>query len=105
MLVIFNLSFGQCSLIVYAPVNGPGAFVDVSSLDKAAKQPGCFCFIVIRHREVRIFPLSEDAEPLKVSGLPLQCSSGVFTTSPPDRDRRHVALFGSELAIAVKLDR
>ncbi len=73
MLVIFNLGFGQRCLIVNAPVDGPRAFVDVTALDEAAEQARRFRFVVVRHREIRIVPLAQNAESLEVARLAFQC--------------------------------
>ena len=85
VLVVFDFGFGQRRLIVNAPVDRPRAFVDVATLDEASKQPRRFRFVVVRHREVRIVPLAQNAEPLEVSRLALQCLGRVFTAGAANR--------------------
>ena len=72
VLVILNLSFRQRGLILDAPVNGSRAFVDVTTLDEACKHARGFGFVVVRHREVRIVPLAENAESFEIARLVLQ---------------------------------
>ena len=50
VLLVLDLSFGQCGLIVYAPIDRPGAFVDVAAFNEAAKQARSFRFVMVRHR-------------------------------------------------------
>jgi len=69
VLVILNLGFRECSLIVNAPVNWSRAFVDIPTFDEATKHTRRFGFIVIGHRQVGIFPRAEDAESFEVARL------------------------------------
>ena len=99
--MIFNLCLRQCSLIVYAPVDRPRAFVNVAALNEAAKQAGRFRFVMIRHGQVRIVPLTQDPEPLKVTRLSLQGLGRVFAAGAANRHRRHVGFFSTELAVDI----
>ncbi len=105
VLVIFNFSFSQRGLVVYAPVDGAGAFVNEAAFDEAGKQPSRLGFVMVRHGDIGIFPLAQDAEPLKITRLSLQSVGRKFTTSATDAQRRHVRFLRAQLAFDVQLDR
>ena len=92
MLVVFDLSFCERRLIVDAPIDGARAFVDKAAFDKAREQPRRFGFVVVGHRDVRVVPLAEDTEPLKIARLSLQSIRRKFATCTADAERRHVFL-------------
>ena len=71
VLLVFNFGFGKRSLIVNALVHGPRTFVDVSTFNETTKKPRRLGLIMVRHREVRIVPFPEDAQPLKITRLAL----------------------------------
>src|SRR6185503_4856226 len=99
--MIFNLCLGQCRLILYAPVDGPRAFVDVTALDEATKQASSFRLVMVRHRQVGIVPLAQKAKPLKVARLTFQSLRGVLTASAADRYRRHVGFLSAKLPVDI----
>ena len=84
MLVILDFGFGQRRLVVYAPIDGAGAFVNEAAFDKAGKQPRCLSLVMVRHGDIGIFPLAQNAEPLKITRLSLQSVGRKFTTSATD---------------------
>ena len=90
MLFVFDLGFGERRLVVDAPVDGPPAFVNITTLDEAPEQPRRLGLVSLRHRQVRVVPLAENAEPLEVACLPLQGFGGVFATGAADGQRVHL---------------
>src|SRR4051812_35773908 len=54
MLMIFDLCFGERCLIVYAPVDGTRALVDVAALDETTEEARRLCLVSIRHCQIRI---------------------------------------------------
>ena len=80
MLVVFNFSFRKGGLIFETPVNRPGAFVNPTTFDETRKHARRLGFVVVRHREVWIVPLAENAEPFEITSLTLQGILCVFAT-------------------------
>ena len=72
VLVVFNLRFRERRLVLDAPVNRARAFVDVTTLDEAREHARGLGFVVVRHREIRIVPLAENAETFEIARLALQ---------------------------------
>src|SRR5215217_1687111 len=80
VLVIFNFGFGERRLVLEAPVNRPCSFVDPTTLDEPRKHARGFGLVVVRHRQVWIVPLAEDAESFEVACLALQRIFRMLTT-------------------------
>ncbi len=102
--MILNLRFRERGLILDAPVNGSRAFVDVTSFDEACEHARGLRFVVVRHREIRIIPLAEDAEPFEVASLVLQCLGRMLATRTTNRYRRHVCFLRTQFSINVEFD-
>ena len=105
VLLVFDFGFSEGSLIVDTPVNGARALVDKTSFDKAREKARRLGFVVVRHRNVRIVPLAEDSQPLKIAGLPLQSIGREFATRTSDAKRRHAQFLLAKLALDMKLNR
>src|SRR6185436_10158191 len=90
--MIFNLSFGEGRLVLEAPVNRPRAFINPATLDEAREHARSLSFVVVRHREVGIVPLPQNAEPLEVARLALQGILGVLATNPAKSFEAQVTL-------------
>src|SRR6185436_10144331 len=103
--MVFNFSLSQRRLIVNTPVNRTRAFVDVAALDKASKHSRGFSFVMIRHGEIRVIPLTKYPQPLEVTRLILESARRVFTTSSANAHRRHIRLLRAQLAVDIQLDR
>src|SRR6185436_13267789 len=99
--MVFNFSFSQRRLIVNAPVNRTRAFVDVTALDKASKHSRGFSFVMIRHGEIRVIPLTQNAQSLEIAGLTLESAGRVFSAGAADANRRHVRLLRAQLAVDI----
>src|SRR4030095_16577423 len=85
MLMVFNLSFRKRGLVLDTPVNRARAFVDPATLDKARKHAHGLGFVMVRHREVRILPSAENAEPFEIARLAFQ---RVFSVLAADASKR-----------------
>ena len=103
--MIFNLRFGERRLIVNTPINRPCAFVNVTAFDEATEEPCRFRLVMVGHRQIRIVPIAQNAEPLKIPRLSFQRFGSVFTTSTANGHRRHVCLFRAQLALDIQFDR
>src|SRR5215217_3402732 len=96
VLVILNFSFRERRLVLETPVNRPRALVNPATLDKPREHPRRFGFVVVRHREIRIVPLAEDAEPFEVARLALQ---GLLSMLAADATKR----LGAQIVLLLAL--
>src|SRR4030042_2270341 len=69
MIFIFHFRLSQSGLAGGTPVNWFFPPVDRALADEAAEFAGDGCFIVIAHRQVRIFPFSHDSQAFKFPAL------------------------------------
>src|SRR5262249_5609626 len=92
VLVILNLRLGERRLILDTPVNRSRAFINPATLDKTRKHARRLGFVVVRHREIRIVPLAEDAESFEIARLALQRVLGVLATDATKRLDAQVVL-------------
>ncbi len=108
MLVILDFRFRQRCLVLDAPVNRPRAFVDVTTFDETREHACGLGFVVVRHSEVRIVPLAENAEALEIARLALQRVLSVLAADAAKSFDTQVALLFAlllECPFDVLLDR
>ena len=80
-------------------------FVDEPLLDEAAERARDRRLILEVHRQVRIVPRAENAEPLELLGHRADEALGVRAARAAEVRDRHLALLRAELAIDLQLDR
>ena len=66
---VFDFSFGQCRAAVEAPVDGLETAVHVTLLHDAGKRADFGGFRFRAHRQIRIFPVGENAQTLEAGFL------------------------------------
>ena len=94
VLVVFHFRFCERRLVLDAPVNRARAFVDVAALDEAREHARRLRFVVVRHREIRIVPLAENAETFEIPRLALERVFGVLAADAPESlDAQFALLF------------
>ena len=81
--VVFVFSFGvsECGFVRRVPENGLEAAVDIALLTEAEEGLYDFRFEGGRHREVRVIPISADAEALELCLLRGHPTSGVLAAA------------------------
>src|SRR5262249_50881282 len=88
-----------------APVHRLLAFVDEPLIDEPAECPRDSRLILEVHREIWVFPIPEDTDPLELLGHGTDEPLGVRPACTAEVRRRHLSLFRSQLAIDLELDR
>src|SRR6185503_5590866 len=79
-------------LVLDAPVNRSRTFVDVPTFDETREHPRGFGFVMVRHREVWIVPLAQDAESFEIPRLALQRVLSVLAADATESLNAQVAL-------------
>src|SRR5205823_1877290 len=107
VLAVFDFGFGERGLVVYAPVDGARAFVDVAALDEETEEACGLRLVVVRHRQIRVFPQAEYAESPEVARLTLEGGGGVLAAGASEALCAEVRFFLAlrvERALDVLLD-
>ena len=90
VLAVLNLGLGERRLVVDAPINGTQALVNVTAFEKLAEKTRGRRFVFRRHREIRVFPLAQNPQPLKIARLVVHRRCRVFATDPAKRRDRDI---------------
>src|SRR3989442_8353010 len=99
MVLVFDFGFGQGGAVKDAPVNRLQAPIDVAPLQKDEERVGDPRLVLVAHREVRVFPLPQDAQALEVAAMLVNVAQHELA-APPAELRPAYASFA-----ALKLDR
>jgi hypothetical protein len=105
MILVFDLRLGQRRAAMNAPVDRLLPLGYQSLFHELAERPGDRRLIPEVHRQVRLVPRAEDAEPLELLRHRADEALGVRTARAAEVGHRHLALLGSELAVHLELDR
>src|SRR4029453_6653813 len=105
MIGILDLCFGKGRAAVDAPVNGLLTLVNKSTFDELSKRARNRRLIAEVHRQIKMIPVAEHAEPLKFNAHDVDEPRRIITTRTAEVSYGHVALFGSEFAIDLELNR
>ena len=108
VIVILDLGIGQGGLLDHRPHDRLGALVEPAIHDKLADLAGDLRFRREGHRQVRLFPVTGDAEPLEFLGLDIDPFLGeltAFLAELDDRDSVLVETLFAVLFLDLPLDR
>ena len=108
MFAVLDLGLGESGLIVDAPINRPEAFIDVTSLKKFSEKARGRGLVFMRHRQIRIRPLTQDAKPRKIARLTVHRMFRVFaaeTAKRCDGQIIFILTFSGKLFLDIRLDR
>ena len=102
--MIFNLGFSQRCLTGKAPVDRLFAAKEAFILSKLAAFPGDDGFILIIHRQIRVFPVSHNSQAFKLISLNINEFFSILPAKPPNISQRKVFLFLPDFNIHVMLN-
>ena len=102
---VFHFGFGQRRAAVNAPMDRLLALIDEALLDESPERPRDRRLILEVHRQVRVVPRPEDAEPLKLRRHRADEALCVCAARAAEVGDRHFAFLRSKLAIDFQLDR
>ncbi len=102
---VLDFRLGQRRPAVDAPVDGLLALVDQASLHALAERPRDGRLVAEVHRQVRVLPVAEHAQPLELLGHHADEPLGVGAAGAAKVRRRHLPLLRPELAVDLQLDR
>ena len=103
--LVLDLGLGQRGAVLRAPVHRLLALVDHVLGDELAQRPDDRRLVGEGHRQVRVVPQADDAEPLEVAALDLDVLLGVGAAGAAEVGGRHRALLRAQLAVDLELDR
>ena len=105
VILVFDFGLGQRRAAVDAPVHRLLALEHQASRHEPAERPRNGRLVLERHRQIRMLPVAEDAEPLELPGHHVDESLGVGAAGASEIGRAHLALLRPELAVHLQLDR
>ena len=105
VILVLDFGFRKRGAAVDAPVDRLLALVDQPLLDEPAERAHDRRLIAEVHREVRVRPVAENAEPLKLRAHRAHEAPGVRPARAAEIGDRHLALLRAELAVHLQLDR
>ena len=88
---VLHFRFGQSGAVVDAPVHRFQSAVNVALFEKCEEGAGHAGFITRIHGEVGLFPLAENAEPLKFASVRVDVACGKFPAHAPKLSSGHFA--------------
>ena len=103
--LVFELRVGEGGLIRGRPVDGLEPLVDQPVLDEPGEHLQRRRLVGGRHRQVRVGPVAEDAEPLELLRLHADVLRGVVAALLAHLDRRHLPQLRPQVLCDLVLDR
>ena len=94
VILVLDFRFGQRGAAVDAPVDRLLALVDEPLLDEPAERARDRRLVLEVHRQVRVVPGAEDAEPLELLGHRADEALGVRAAGAAEVGDRHLRFFG-----------
>src|SRR5262245_34810605 len=105
MVTVFDFRLSQRRLAVNAPVHWAQALVDRPFLDESAENTDDLRLVLGVHRQVRVFPFSEDAQTFEITALQVNVLFRMLAGSAADFDDRHFMLLRPKFLLDFYLNR
>src|SRR6267142_124178 len=96
-ILVFYFSFGQRGLRACAPKNRLFRLINETFVNKYSESAQDFCLIFGIHRQIRMLPIAEDAEPFELLALDIDELSRKRFRSFANLKRRKAARFSHHL--------
>ena len=104
VVLVLHFCLGQRGAATDAPVHRLQPFVHGAFREEVDKRPGDHPLILRRHREVRIFPTSQHAQPLERFALQIDELLRIIPAFAADLCGRHLGFLRAKLAVDLDLD-
>ena len=104
MVLVLDFGFGECGLVMHAPVDRPQALVDESVLVKREERGQHHGLILRSHRGVWAIKAAEHTNALELSALQIQVFLGVFAAGGTNGCGRHLQLLPAQFLVDLDLD-
>ena len=101
---VFDLGFGQRSLVVDAPVDRAQALVDEFLFQKVVERRQHHRLVLRSHGGVGLVPASEDADAFELLALQIEKFLRVLSARFPDLQLGHLQFLAAQLLIDLDLD-
>ncbi|SLM48254.1 protein of unknown function [Nitrospira japonica] len=105
MIVILHFRLGQRGLILRTPQHRLETLVDAPTLHELAELPHDRRFVARIHGQIRVLPIAERAQTLKLFALDVAELLGIFPAEPADRRGIEGLLLFAEILQHLMLDR
>ncbi len=105
VIFIFHFRFSQRRAVINAPVNRLQPAIHIPLFEKCDERIGHRRFITWIHREVRLFPLPKNAQPLKLPPMRIDVTGRKLPAHPSKLRRRDFVRFPAKLFFNFCLDR